>query len=297
MNAEDDKPQLNGRETSRQISQEDSDLIDGFVSTMLKFENCLKIGAAENAADQASIAIHKAPFCYSDIQRGRVLAGITKLAFGTYEETIALYNAHRVSSLSHALGAVVYSLSAMHGPQDNLFLVYASLFETDRQITAAVIGRIAKRDPSDYVRELALQWIAHSLPSEAAKLVDELIRCGTYTGKMTVRYCRALLSNPVEPPGARSVLSADEVRTALRILSAIEQITLDPNLEYRVSAVGILSKERPLYAIPMLTLAAQVSEPQVRNSALVALARLDPETASIVRDTAPSFLSRLDFVR
>jgi hypothetical protein len=46
----------------------------------------------------------------------------------------------------------------------------------------------------------------------------------------------------------------------------------------------------------MLTLAAQVPEPEVRRSALVALARLDPETATIVRDTAPSFLSRLDFV-
>ena len=296
MNAEDDRPQLDGRATSRQISQEDSDLIGVFVSTMLKFENCLKIGAAENAADQASIAIHKAPLCYSDIQRGRVLAGITKLAFGTYEEAIALDNACRVSGLSRTLGAVVYALSAIHGPQDNLFFVYDGLFKIDRQIAAAVLGRIARLDPSDYVRELALQWIAYTLPSEAAKLVDELIRCGAYTGEMAVRYCRALLSNPVEPPDARSILAADEVRTALRILAAIEQITIDPNLEYRVSAVGILSKEPPLYAIPMLTLAAQVPEPEVRRSALVALARLDPETATIVRDTAPSFLSRLDFV-
>jgi hypothetical protein len=124
MNAEDDRPQLDGRATSRQISQEDSDLIGVFVSTMLNFENCLKIGAAENAADKASIAIYKAPFCYGDIQRGRVLAGITKLAFGTYEEAIALDNACRVSGLSRTLEAVVCSLSAMYGPQDNLFFVY-----------------------------------------------------------------------------------------------------------------------------------------------------------------------------
>jgi len=80
----------------------------------------------------------------------------------------------------------------------------------------------------------------------------------------------------------------------MRILPAIQQITSGTNSSYRVRAVDVVAEEQPLYAIPMLTLAAQVSEPQVRDAAITALARLDPETAHIVSETRPSFVSRLD---
>ncbi len=264
------------------------------VNAMLRCEDGIESSASQDAADNASLAIHKEPLRYSDIERGRALAGITKLALGTYEEALALENTARVSGLSHTLGAVVYALSATHGPADNLYLVTEGLFKLDRQLTASVLGEITRHDPSQHVQELALQWLAYSLPSDAANLVEELSRDGAFTSEMQERYQRAVASKATEAPGERSILSTDEQQTVMRILPAIQQVTSGTNSAYRVSAVEVLAEEQPLYAIPMLTLAAQVPEPQVRNAALTALERLDPETANIVRDTRPSFVSRLD---
>jgi hypothetical protein len=264
------------------------------VNTMLRCEDGIEGRIAQDAADSASLAIHKDPTRFSDIERGRAIAGITKLALGTYEEAIALENTARVSGLSHSLGAVVYALSATHGPADNLYLLSEGLYKIDRELAASVLGEIVRHDPSQHVRELALQWLAYSLPSDAAKLVGELSRDGAFTPEMEERYQRAVASQATEAPGERTILSTDEQQTVMRIFPAIQHITTGTTSAYRVSAVEVLAEEHPLYAIPMLTLAAQVSEPQVRDAALTALARIDPETASIVRDTTPSFVSRLD---
>jgi len=264
------------------------------VNAMLRCEDGIESRATQDAADNAALAIHKDPKRYSDIEKGRALAGITKLTLSTYEEAIALDNSLRVSGLSHTLGAVVHALSATHGPADNLYLLTEGLFKIDRQLTASVLAEIARHDPSQHVQELALQWLAYSLPSDAAKLVEDLSRDGAFTPEMEQRYQRAVTSNATEAPGERSILSANEQQTVMRILPAIQQITSGTNSSYRVRAVDVLAEEQPLYAIPMLTLAAQVSEPQVRDAAITALARLDPETAHIVSDTRPSFVSRLD---
>jgi hypothetical protein len=260
---------------------------------MLRCEDGIESRASQDAADNASLAIHRDPTRFSDLERGRALAGITKLALSTYEEGIALENSCRVSGLSHTVGAVVYALSATHGPADNLYLVTDGLFKIDRQLTAFVLGEIVRHDPSQEVREIALQWLAYSLPSETATLVEELSRHGAFTPEMEERYQRAVASNPVETAGERSTLSADDQQTVMRILPAIQQVISGANPVYRIRAVEILAEEQPLYAIPMLTLAAQVAEPQVREAALATLERIDPETANIVRETLPSFVSRV----
>jgi len=264
------------------------------VTTMLRCEGGIESRAAQDAADSASCAIHREPTLYSEIERGRALAGFTKLALSTYEESPALDNTIRVSGLSPTLGAVVYTLSVVHGPADNLYLLSEGLYKIDRELTASVLAEIVRHDPSEHLRELALQWLAHSLPSAAAKLVEELSRDGAFTPEMKARYQRALDEGATEAPGARSILSLDDQQTVIRVLPAIQQITSGTNSVYRVNAVTVLAAERPLYAIPMLTLAAQVSEQQVRDAALTALAGIDREIAHVIRETSPSFVSRLN---
>lgn len=255
MSEENTGEEANGHGVFREERQRECDLISVCVSTMLKCETGSESRSVQDAAEQAALAIHKEPLSYSDIERGRVLAGITKLAFSTYEEAIALDNACRVSGLSRTLGAVIYSLSALYGPEDNLYLIYEALFRIDREIAAIVIGKIAGQDPSEHVRLLALQWLAYGLPSQAARLVEELIRVGAYTAAMEERYRRSVVQGPVEASGPRSVLTPAAVRTAMRILACFEQIISDPSPESRVSAVHLLADEQPVYAIPMLTLA------------------------------------------
>lgn len=264
------------------------------VTSMLRCEDGIESGAAQDAADSASCAIHREATLYSEVERGRALAGITKLALSTHEESPALYNTIRVSGLSPTLGAVVYALSLVHGPADNLFLLSDGLYKIDRVLTASVLAEIVRHDPSEHLRELALQWLAHSLPSEAAKLVEELSREGALTPELEARYQRAVDMRATEAPGVRSILSLDDQQTVMRVLPAIQQITSGTNSVYRVKAVTVLAAERPLYAIPMLTLAAQVAEQQVRDAALTALADIDREIANVIRETSPSFVSRLD---
>jgi len=264
------------------------------VTTMLRCEDGIESRAAQDAADNASCAIHREPTRFSEIERGRALAGMTKLALSTHEESPALDNTVRVSGLSPTLGAVVYTLNVVHGPADNLYLLSDGLYKIDRQLTASVLAEIVRHDPSEQLRETALQWLAHSLPSEAAKLVEALSRDGAFTPEMEARYQRALERRVTEAAGARSILSLDDRQTVMRILPAIQQITSGTNSVYRVNAVTGLAVERPLYAIPMLTLAAQVSEQQVRDAALTALTGIDREIANVIRETSPSFVSRLN---
>jgi hypothetical protein len=262
------------------------------VDTMLRYPGGATVSHADEAADKISRALHTSPLLFNDIQRGKALAGLSKLAMGTYEEQVALENAGRVSGLNRPLGAVVYSLSALYGPSDNLFLVTEGLNKIDRVLTASVLAEITRQDPSEHLRSLALQWLACSQPSEAANLVQELAKNGSLTSDMTERYERATTSEATDGPLSVSILEPEGQQTVARILPAMQVILSGANAAYGVKAVNVLAQESPLYAIPTLTLAAQVSDTAVRDTAVRALATIDPETANVVRETSPTLCRR-----
>lgn len=109
------------------------------IGTMLRCEDGIDNAIVQDAAETAWLAIREDPTRFSDIERGRAIAGITKLALGTWEEATAFENAWRVSGLSDTLGAVVYALIATHGSEGNIFLVSEGLYRIDRDLTEVVL--------------------------------------------------------------------------------------------------------------------------------------------------------------
>ena len=280
------------RVTSDHAAHEIGRLFDHHVNTVLSYKDRGDHSTVQEAAERVSQAIHADPNLYTDIQKGKALAGIARLALGTYEEGPALENAGRVSGLSRGLGAVVYSLSALYGPADNLYLISEGLHKIDRNLTASVLAEVALGDPSEDVRTHALQWLAHTSLSEAASLAHELSEVGALTPDMMQRLRGASATELIKDLNPVSILSLDDQQAVARILPAIQQILCGTDSVYRVNAVGLLAQERSLYAIPMLTLGAQVSDAVVREAALTALGAIDSETANSVREAQPSLVNR-----
>jgi hypothetical protein len=109
---------------------------------------------------------------------------------------------------------------------------------------------------------------------------------------MLERCKRAAATKLANDSSPVSILSPEEQQAVTRILPAIQQIASGKISLYRIKAIDVLAQERPLYAIPMLTIAAQVSTTEVREVAITALSVLDPETANILRETSPSLVNR-----
>ena len=193
-----------------------------------------------------------------EIDLGRVLGAIAKLALGTYEEGLALTHAGLVSGLDRVFGAVVYALGMRFGSADNLILFHDGLRRIHRPLGRLVLDEVVGDDPGEY----APRWARGLVEAEGS-----------------------------EGAGDESSLRVEEQGMLSRIWPAIRS-ALGPGKGDR-EAVGELAKERPKYAVATLVLAAQSHDPDVRAAALRALGMIDPDSARVLAPVAPTFASRL----
>jgi len=264
--------------------------IDERIELLLRYSEIISNASVERAADALSDEIHTHHDRYSEEQRARAIAGMMKLALSTYEESTALDHAFKVSGLDPVLGALIYSLSAIHGPEQNLYLVSEGLLNIDAKLTASVLIEVAQHDPSERERKLALEWLIHRLPMEAENIAKRLPEGDTLAMQIQEQLSRA---EPITQPSQQSTLSASERETIERILPAIQVVLSGTDPSYRLKAVEVLAQEKPCYAIPLLTVATQVRDGEVREAGLQALNRVDPVATESLRQGASTFLSRV----
>lgn len=268
---------------------------DERVAVLLSAEKLTQDAHIEAIAEGLSRDLHTAS-TYSVLQKGRALGAFAKGALGTYEDGTALEHACRVSGLDATVGAIVYALCASHGPTGNLLTVGSGLYNIDRQFAASVFVDICLYDPHEHDRARALDLLAARLSEEAITVAQATPRGEEIAAAIRARHREWAEEgdyNPSHHGQPATILTCTERQVLARIVPAMQQVLSGNELAYRRTAIELVEQEDTRYALPMLILATQVFNHEVRSEALRALERIDRETANILKDVAPTFISRI----
>lgn len=293
MGPEEEKDQDSRLGTKSARVEEAVPSFDESINLLLRYDGKTYDAAVVEAAERLSSYILTDGEACPEIEKAKVFAGIAKLALGAREEDAAFEYAGQLVGGDRVLGAVVLSLSAMHGPKRNLFSVAGALINLDCQLAASVLVEVAQHDPEDHERTRALRCLVARLPDQVDKIIqglteqDPLVRA--------IQEQRRRLDDPIaeerEPKPSR--LTEQERAAVMRIFPAIQQTLSSGEISHRRAAVAALAREDVGYAIPLLTIAAQVHQQEVRCEALKALGSFDVEMSKLLESSIPTLVSRI----